>query len=81
MISNHVVVFLAVGVTRWPVLRSPQGICFGPHGQGDGLDRVQPGRPAPDVQQLQRPQPPLFVQGGGKVVTWARLRSEHQGAP
>jgi hypothetical protein len=35
MISNHLAIFLAVGVTWWPTLRPVEGMGFGPQGQGD----------------------------------------------
>ena len=58
MISNHLAVFLAVGVTWWLALLHLQGICYGPQGQGDVRRRLQPKGRARGVQQSDRPQPP-----------------------
>ena len=33
MISNHLAVFLVVGVTWWPALLHLEGICYGPQGK------------------------------------------------
>jgi hypothetical protein len=35
MISNHLAIFLTVGVTWWSALWLVEGMGFGPQGQGD----------------------------------------------
>jgi hypothetical protein len=45
MISNHLVGFLAVGVTWWLALPHLLGLCYGPQGQGDVQHHLQPDGP------------------------------------
>jgi hypothetical protein len=42
MISNHLVGFLAVGITWWLALLHLLGVCYGPQGQGDIRRHLQP---------------------------------------
>jgi hypothetical protein len=84
MISNHLIGFIAVGVTWWLALLHLLNVCYGPQGQGDVRCHLQGPRhtTTPPSTAASVSTPPWQRRFMGQNMIWvprARQRCPHEG--